>query len=430
MDQESFERSIKSKFENNQVATPKSVWSGVNNSLNEEAIIGFKSSQNKFRWIAGAATFLAFFSFVLNFGYQNNDELSVSDNFNALLPSSPDHFRFPEPEVGIADRDDNKTTWSRILFIQPDKPNAKKNFNEAMVQKKDTNTSFEIPKINRLTPFVDRVPVSTEIDPYYVAQHRYENKDKNKNEFSGTSFWAGVEAGAGNFNPDFSGSDPISTTIDFATIADNLGQNEFINPRSSASQNDMGDGIVTSVGIDFGLKMGRRWTLESGVQYASVDNRSSASLSIVDARTIRSNDIPAVPSLAGETTRKTELEARFEHTVNLENNLRFTSIPLKAGYFLMDRKVSLRLNAGIAANYFLGSSLSDPTGQLLGSSQVNTYNDWSFDGLTGFELGYSIVNNVNLTMEPTYRQSITPLSSSLNTGSGFMIQTGVRYTIK
>ena len=79
---------------------------------------------------------------------------------------------------------------------------------------------------------------------------------------------------------------------------------------------------------------------------------------------------------------------------------------------------------------FLASSLSDPLGQIQSSEQENIYNEWSFDGLTGFELGYSIFDNFNLTLEPNYRRSITPLSKNLSNRSGFMVQTGFRYTIK
>ena len=42
----------------------------------------------------------------------------------------------------------------------------------------------------------------------------------------------------------------------------------------------------------------------------------------------------------------------------------------------------------------------------------------------------AVFDNFNLTFEPNYRHSIIPISNSLNTRSGFMLQTGFRYMIR
>ncbi len=426
MDQESFESLIKSKFDQAGVRPPDSVWQNINASLNESAVKSFEASQNRYKWLAVAAVFVAVFSFALNVDFLSEEQNSFS-SYNALLPTSNDHFRFYEPVTNVQVPRDNSNLWSNVVFVEP---------KEAKTQYVYISEEIELPlqqtfvyQPERIDPQVNQAAVHSEMNTYYVPQyHNMKSKAKSR-----TSFWAGVEAGAGNFDPDFSGGDALAASVDFDALASTLGQSGFVNPTSSATQNSMTEGVVTSFGVDFGMKMGNRWTLESGVQYANVNNQSTASLNVVDVYTISTqtfnNDNDLGPPIIAPAARQTEVEENFEHSVNLDNNLRFTSIPLKAGYYLMDNKLSLRLNAGIAANYLISNQLSDPTGQLTTTDQPGSYNEWSFDGLTGFELGVNVLKNFNLTFEPNYRQSITPISRNLNNRSGFMVQTGFRYTI-
>lgn len=436
MDQESFESSIKSKLEGRGEMPPSGVWTGISGSLNDQAIVLLQSSQRRYRWVAVAAVFIAVLSFALNFDYlgksslPNQEVTIVSNSFNALLPNKPGHFRFFEPAEQMPQYGNDQNVWANILFLE-EKKSPVRNFSTALADDLQVFAVIDIHDLSGLKPTVDEASVVLDFNPYYVVQYRSDRKSAS----SRSTFWAGIEAGAGNFDPSFNGSDPIATNVDFDALARNIGQDGFANPSTSALQNGMSEGIVTSLGVDFGIKMGRKWTLESGLQYANVQNQASATVNVSDVYTIRSERIfssqgdlnnPVVEPAA----RQTEIEENFEHEVSLDNNFKFTSIPLKAGYFILDSRVSLRLNAGLSANFLVGNRLTDPSGQLESYDQSSVYNAWSFDGLTGFELGYNLFKNVNLTLEPNYRQSITPLSNSLNTRSGFMVQTGLRYTIK
>lgn len=432
MDQESFESAFKSQFKGKGVKPPRGVWSGISGSLNDQTIAGLQSSQVRYQWVAAAAVIVAIFSFAINVNFSNGNEVTNvgGEDFNALLTYNSDG-----PDLGITGvRDPFFNTYlNNILFLRENKKIALKSGSMPALIENEIEPEFsELLVLNKMKPGINQAAVTTTFNPYYTI---HSNTILTKKIVkSGSSYWAGVEAGAGSFNPNFSGADPINGDVDFAALASNIGQSGFVNPTSTASQSGMDPGVVTSFGVDFGVKLGRKWTLESGVQYTNVQNQAFAALNVVDVYTIRSGNIfssdgdlssQLVSSAAGET----EVEENFEHAVNLDHNMKFTSIPVKAGYYLKDERLSLRFNAGFSANYFLSSRLSDPTGQML-NSESNGYNEWSFDGLTGFELGYSIFENFNLTLEPNYRQSITPLSNSLSNRSGFMVQTGFRYIIR
>jgi hypothetical protein len=408
------------------ISPSKGVWERIKSSLSDSAIIQLRSSKEKYRWIAVAAIFVAVFSFALNLNVSEKAYSSVS--YNALLPTENDHFRFFErnhvPNAPIA-----KQGWKSILFL---KENASEIVeNEPLIAENSTLNTTKTIYLKKRTPQIsDAQVLDTYVSPYFVAEARNDLNYKKESNSSNT-FWAGVEAGAGSFNPSFNGSDPITANVNFDALANNLGQSGFVNPSSSASQSDMNEGIATTLGVDFGIKMGKKWTIETGVQYTSIQNQSNASLNVVDVYVINSSPIIGEGSKpVSAPARIMEVEENFDHSINLDNKMTFTSIPLKAGYYLVDKRVSLRVNAGLSANYFLESSLSDPSGQIENAIQTSDYNEWSFDGLTGFEVGYSIFENFNLTLEPNYRRSITPLSQNLNNRSGFMVQTGFRYIIK
>lgn len=431
MDQESFESLIRAKLEGKGQKAPSGIWTGISGSLNDHAISILQSSQKRYRWIAVAAILLAFLSFAANLTYFKVTPTQTSSNsFNALLPTEAGHFRFFEPQMQSPQEGDYQSAWTNILFLE--RENSSPSETPAAIYEDVRVVAFlETHEVGGIRPEIGKASLTFDFNPYYVAQYRSTGKSSSTR----STFWAGIEAGAGNFDPTFDGTDPIATNVDFDALARNIGQDGFANPSTSALQNGMNEGIVTTLGLDFGIKMGQRWTLESGLQYANVQNQASATVNVSDIYTISSERIFSSQGdlnnpVIAPSARQTEIEENFEHSVDLENNFKFTSIPLKAGYFILDNKLSLRLNAGFSANFLVGNRITDPSGQLESYDQSDAYNAWSFDGLTGFELGYSLFENVNLTFEPNYRQSITPLSNSLSTRSGFMVQTGLRYTIK
>lgn len=427
MDQESFESLVKSKMDAGGVKPPKNVWSGISSSLNDQAITSLQTSHAKYKWVAAAAVIIATVSVAFNIEFTKPEVRMTAGSYNALLPTEADHFRFYEATNEPVKPVQSRALWSNILFVkEKEQPMIVAN----NVPSETENFIVPANEVEKISPSVLHADVADgSVSRYYVAQNRVSNSKTDKN--NERTFWAGVEAGAGSFNPSFTGTDPISANVNFDALASSLGQGSFVNPSSTATQQGMNEGVATSLGLDFGMKMGKRWALESGIQYTNVQSQSNAVLNVIDSYVINvSQAAPGSPESGEAVNRTTVVEENYDQSINLDNNIRFTSIPLMAGYYLVDNKLSLKLNAGLSANYFLASSLTDPTGQLSNADQTDVYNEWSFDGLTGFEFGYDISNNFNLTLEPNYRRSITPLSESLNTRSGFMIQTGLKYTIK
>src|SRR5690606_21799060 len=108
--------------------------------------------------------------------------------------------------------------------------------------------------------------------------------------------------------------------------------------------------------------------------------------------------------------------ASFTQEYDLLNSFEFATIPVKAGYLLVDRKVGLMLTAGVGADIFLSNTLSENNDRLddvrMTSGSESPFGDVNFNGLVGAELFYKISRQYHLTLEPNYSIALSPITKS------------------
>lgn len=425
--QGSFEDQLKQKFEQQTMNAPTSVWDKVEGELNQELIATYHTSQDYYKWFAVAAMLIAIFSFSLHFIPETSmkEEVIVDagKTYNALL-SENGTFANPYQYSFFSNR-------SRVILVPVTIDQEESS--ESMLG--TSRSSYEDVYVMDALQYKNTVVSMTNVNngsiyPYLLAN--YNISASNTNTKKENEVWADVEAGAGNFN----GMNPSDLgEINTLNLATAVGTNSFVNPSTSVNTN-IETGIATTLGVGFGMKLGQKWTLESGLSYTSVDSKGNAAISVLDVYSIDVSGIdnPGIDGSqdinVGSRAAPLQVEESFNQNVDLKNNIRFTSIPVKAGYFIVDRKLSLRLNAGFSANYLVSSNLHDLNKGIINNQESELYNDWSFDGIGGLEFGYSLSNNFDFTLEPNYRHAITPLSNTLSSPSRFVIQTGFRYTLK
>ena len=188
MDRESFESLIKEKMDAGGIKPPKSVWTGIVSSLSDNTIINLQSSHEKFKWIAVASVFVAVFSFALNWDPQlRGDQINQSISFNALLPSTSEHFRFFDSENYPTEPREHTYLWSNILFLKDETKLESDQIETDQLLDDHFAIESHIYEIERLTPVVKQVAVDNHISPYYVRQARIINRKTKKS----SSFWAG-----------------------------------------------------------------------------------------------------------------------------------------------------------------------------------------------------------------------------------------------
>ena len=437
MGRETFEDKVRNKFEGQTRKAPGSLWNQIEHSLNADLVETYQSQQSFYKWLSIAAlliaTLLLGVLLALPFDLQTNEEISdasTSDGdvfYNALLSKNLNYNNYYKAYFsGDLDRDLSFSTIDHTSKTSPDQ-----------VTVIEEDTAYDILQLSGKRPSPKLANTHSEVYQYYTLGSFFsKKKEKTLNK---SKLWAGVEAGAGTFENDLN-STTLSNSLNPAGLANAIGSGNFVNPTTNISQ-EMGQALATSVALDLGVQLGERWTLESGIAYTNFSNNGTAAINVLDVFTIENTNFESGglvsvedddfvnPSISSREATL-EVERSFDHEVELNNRLQFASIPLKAGYFVVDKKFKLRLNAGLSANYLVDGNISDPTDQIVNSDELGIYNDWSFDGVGGMELGYSIFKQFDLTIEPNYRHAITPLSSATNDVSRFALLTGLRYTIK
>lgn len=276
-----------------------------------------------------------------------------------------------------------------------------------------------------------------EVDMHHQPVHR-SNTIAKKGSKASTAFWAGVDMGSGGFDPNYqSNNRGLDGALSIEADGFSSPASASVSQDSPLVREDMLPGNTVSIGVNFGLELGNRWTVASGVQYARSDVTTITNLVVqtssyreVVPATLQAKSVNAVK----EVVRKEEVIEYDYQDVEMENRFAFATIPLKAGYKVIDKRMSLAINAGLIANVYLGNELRSRDSQVagldLGPGSQSPYRDLSFSSITGVQFGYRVFENFDLLLEPNYLRA---LHSYTKEGAGFSaspegfgISTGLR----
>ncbi|GIL21718.1 MAG: hypothetical protein BroJett042_02310 [Bacteroidota bacterium] len=232
------------------------------------------------------------------------------------------------------------------------------------------------------------------------------------------NLWAAVNASAGSYTS-YTQSDRSQSFL----MSSQPGSFSNLVPVSS-SANPRGNAY--SVGVNMGTRLARRWVLQGGISYL---NQSQGYISNFAAVGVNNSTMAMVSDYTAARESLT-LSPTTTYTINSVSEL--VSVPLQAGYLLINRKFGLQLNSGIATNMFIRNTLTDKSGQLNSFSESagsdSPYNSFSWSALGGTELSYKIGRQYRVSVAPGFRYGLTPL---LKTGSEntnpFMWDLGFRF---
>jgi molybdopterin converting factor small subunit len=217
-----------------------------------------------------------------------------------------------------------------------------------------------------------------------------EEKSTTKKEAE-ENWWAAVSGSAGSYNPN-GASTPTSLPSSIPQF--NYGTN-------SSRNNSASLGTAYSYGVNFGKRIAPRWMLISGVGFLSQSINYSSSQAIFSSAQKQ--------SLSDDASRLSAASVTPISVDELSSVNEFITVPLQAGYLIINKKVGVQLNAGVASDIFIRNSLVDPTGKLSTSTQSagesSTYKTINWTGLVGTELSYKISNHYRLAVIPGMRYS-------------------------
>jgi hypothetical protein len=218
--------------------------------------------------------------------------------------------------------------------------------------------------------------------------------EEKKKKNDGENWWASVGGSAGSYNPQSGTSGTSAASLAL--------KSQSFNALSSAPVSDRATrGSSFSFGMTFGKKVAQRWVVFSGVNYLSQSIGYYSNIAVMDANN------QAKAYAADLASASANVASTSPYTINSVNE--FVSIPLQAGYLLIDRKMGLQLNGGVATDFFMRNTLVDQSGRLSDYSESaggnSSYQALNWSGLVGTELSYKVAKHYRVSLVPGLRYS-------------------------
>ena len=453
--EDNFEQEWRGAFDGWSEEAPSAVWRDIDRRLAYEAVKTYKTKVVIYQWVAAAAILLSFsFGIIQYFGEQPTTYVISAaadiDSPNQLRVGAIELQENEEISNGVnrfrrdSGMDDSfgrsGSTYQTGMVAYQDNSSIESGSNTIDFANTDDFEKIEVALIDlNAIGYSPETTISSNHEEKFIYFLPVNSRGKKHQMSDEPKYWAGIDVGSGSFNPNYNTnvssleSLGVSSANGFSQNSNGLFDSESPNLREN-----MTPGETVSMGVNFGIMLGDRWRLHSGVQYARAGATTETNI-LVRTSTLQEG-IPAtgqgknIPAVAHLVASENVVEYDYED-VDMSNVFEFTSIPVKAGYLILDQKLSVEVNAGVVTNIYLGNRLTtdnpDVAELTIGPGDASPYRDLSFSGLAGVQLGYRFMKKIDIIVEPNYRQSINTLTKSSSnfstTPSGFGFMTGLRY---
>ncbi len=230
--------------------------------------------------------------------------------------------------------------------------------------------------------------------PWYAYDPALNKKSATK------KLWAGIGMDGGSYNP--SGNVIHDSSPQLASSFEDYSSSltSFL-PEIGAEEN----GRALNIGLNFGAQVAPRWIVQSGLVF--IDRSTTNTSNVVQSN---GNSLRAVNSL-NELSSQEDLSVS-NSTFEINNSYRFISVPVQAGYLLLDRKFDITLLGGVSNDLFLRKRVD---GEAAGLQEYNVDSGirrYNITGLIGTEFGYQLGESYIISLSPQIRQSINSLNTS------------------
>jgi hypothetical protein len=261
---------------------------------------------------------------------------------------------------------------------------------------------------------------------------------KEKKRRAPVQLLAGVNFSTGQFDPGFTESGPsYFRSSDLMAVEDAAVRKmafSIADKNNTISSEAYQPAVSYSYGIDLGARISRRWIIQSGFTYINANSWAKTSAYFVDTRT---NQKTAVLSTVGAENDGLVQVVQTDE-IQMKNTYNFASIPVRAGYLVLDRKLSIALLAGMTSDFLLSNNISHNSDFINSytdnGGEDSPYNPVYFNGTISTSLGYLIGDHYYLNMEPSYRMALTDFTKeafTLNSRpSSFFVTFGISYRFK
>lgn len=426
MERRKFEESFRDAFRDAEVAPSDSVWTNV--ELDLEKATGGKMKRRLLFFQLLAAASMVFAMGVGGIYYLNTNQeavpvlvkqesgsLSQQENQQLLAEGSiPDKTNNSVKEGGHTSVHKPIQWQDENVVVAQVSTNA--GLSEQIVASASDSESRISLRKSPLPKLVDfETPVlkmqKSEPDPGMVLLAKLRDEEKkyqqDKPEVN-ERLWTSVGMGAGTFNPNSTASTSSLSAF---------GNSSSSNPTSGSSY---------SVGLSVGGKVAKRIVIQGGVSYLS--NNAAYTSSSASGAKASLNEFADIRSEAISATSP----------YRVSSNLQYMSVPVQAGYIIIDRALAVQLNGGISTDVFFQSTLTPENDNLdkvsQGAGSDSPYRTLNFSGLLGTELSYKVGEHYRIALNPGMRYAFNSMYKAevavQNTPVTFDVALRFRYIFK
>ncbi|MEQ8572586.1 MAG: hypothetical protein RIB63_00880, partial [Fulvivirga sp.] len=228
--------------------------------------------------------------------------------------------------------------------------------------------------------------------------------------------WAGVGMSAGSFNNNNSSSSSLAQGI----LNSDAGQASSLDVA-----NDESNGNAYSFGLNVGTQISKRFVLMSGLNYVQQSNTSSSNIVALNTE--------GFSAVNRSTSLSSEESYAYTDSYKISNTYELLSVPLQAGYILLDRKFNILLLSGVSNDIFLRQKITDESGRaqsVENNGSDNGYSTYSLSGLIGSEFSYDVGESYMLSLQPQLRQTINSFTPEGSRPTYFEVGFKFKYIIK
>lgn len=253
------------------------------------------------------------------------------------------------------------------------------------------------------------------------------NRTKKKS-IQSENMWAAVGFAAGNFSSSATGGELLQANR-ASEVLQLGGQPTDYDATDVPSSESSQPGYSMAYSLTAGKRVFKKWVLQGGITYL---NQATNSVSSIPSVAPANQDLGS-GSLKNSNSLETTSVVTYTTQNEIKSTTQFISIPIQAGYMLVDRKIGVQINGGISPDFFLKNSVYENGTQnesvsSNGGSNEN-YNALSLAGIGGLEVSYQIAKHYRISLVPGFRYSLTPVykETSLASSKPFVADIGLRF---
>jgi hypothetical protein len=426
-EKQKFEENWKKAFDGAEMAPPDGVWSSIEVDLAGQESASMKKRVIFYQRLAAALLLFAIGSGI--YGYYSGRSQETEFRSKELASTTPKAIQKTEKTESTESREIAKVVAPQTRTITTI---AAKEEQPILLALAESESEPE-PATEVIMEEQEQQPVAEEkkkeetivvVSPLLQPVEQPEEVVKPKKKSRESNLWVALGASAGNYSP----NTPSATTVPQNSFAGPMNAvNSFIVAAAQPQRSEPKVGQSYSFGMSVGKKFGRivvqtgvslgRQQVEYTSNYNAVTPSNSAKAASADYLDMQGQSfaVAFTPS---------------DYTVN--STMEIISIPVQAGYMIVDRQVGWQVNAGVSPDFFLKNVLEDKSGQRESLTQSagsgSPYRSVNWSGLLNTELSYRVGPHYRLSFVPGVRYSFNSiLKEPTSSGRPVILDLGFRF---